>query len=96
MGMRVDDYNKSEKLRLEFEDTIKTAFMQGSPASEMAQRACDLHRQWLCYFYDGYCKEYHTGLAEMYVQDERFKEHYERIAVGITEFLRDAIYIYCE
>ena len=96
MGMSEGDYNKSEKLRLEFEETIKTAFEQGSPASETAQRACDLHRQWLCCFYDGYCKEYHTGLAEMYVRDERFKAHYERIAVGIAEFLRDAVYIYCE
>ena len=70
-GMSEELYNKSEKIRLEFEETLKAAFEGGDAASETAQKACDLHRQWLCFFYDGYCKEYHTSLAEMYVADVR-------------------------
>jgi hypothetical protein len=31
----------------------------------------------------------------MYVADERFKAHYEKIFPGCAEFLRDAINIYC-
>ena|GEM_PF-6469195 len=34
-------------------------------------------------------------MGEMYASDERFKEHYEKIAPGCAEFLRDAIKIYC-
>jgi hypothetical protein len=30
----------------------------------------------------------------MYVDDERFKENYEKVQKGAAEFLRDAIFIY--
>ena len=42
-----------------------------------------------------YSKEAHLGLAEMYVTDERFKAHYEKIAAGAAEFFRSAMEIYC-
>jgi len=91
-----EQYDESEWLRLELEKTLKAAFEAGDPAGELAQKACDLHKQWLGVFYPKYSKEYHKGLAEMYVADERFRENYDKIAFGCTEFLRDAINIYCE
>lgn len=77
--------------------TLKEAFELGDPASEIAQKACDLHRQWLCMFWkDGtYSKEAHKALADGYVADERFTAYYDKIAAGCTKFLRDAIHIYC-
>ena len=36
------------------------------------------------------------GLAQMYVDDHRFKKYYDDIAVGCAEFLNDAIKIYCK
>jgi len=95
MGLTQAQYDEGERLRIALEEALKTAFETGDSSSEAAQRACDLHRQWLCVFYPGYSKEYHKGLAEMYVADERFKAHYEKVAPGCTEFLRDAINIYC-
>ena len=94
-GMTREQYDQSERLRLEFEQTLKAAFDSGDPAGEPAQKACDLHRQWLCVFYPGYSKEYHRGLGEMYVSDERFRANYDKLAPGCAEFLRDAINIYC-
>jgi DNA-binding transcriptional MerR regulator len=94
-GMTREQYDESENLRVAFEETLKAAFENGNPAGEQAQKACDLHRQWLCVFYPGYNKEYHKGLGEMYVSDERFRANYDKIAPGCTEFLRDAINIYC-
>lgn len=94
-GMSEEDYNESEKIRLEFEEALKTAFEQGDPLDESAQKAYELHKKWLCYFYDGYSKEYHKGLAEMYVADERFRANYDKIAPSCTEFLREAIHSYC-
>ena len=90
-----EQYDEGERLRLELEQTLKAAFNTGDPAGEPAQKACDLHRQWLCVFYPKYSKEYHTGLGEMYVADERFKANYDKLAVGCAEFFRDAINIYC-
>jgi len=94
-GLSKEQYDKSEHLRIAYEEELKSAFITGDPAGEHAQKACDLHRQWLCVFYPEYSKQYHMGLAEMYVADERFKANYEKIAPGCTEFFRDAINIYC-
>lgn len=94
-GLTREQYDESERLRLAFEETLKAAFDGGDPTGELAQKACDLHRQWLCVFTSNYSKEYHRGLGEMYVADERFRANYDKLAPGCTEFLRDAINVYC-
>jgi len=91
-----EQYEKSEHLRLALEETLKAAFDTGDPAGELAQKACDIHRQWLSIFYPNYSNEYHIGLGEMYVADARFKANYDKLAPGCTEFLRDAINFYCQ
>jgi len=96
MKLAEDQYRAGEQLRIEFEKTLKSAINTGDPAGELAQKACDLHKQWLCIYYDKYSIEYHAGLGEMYVVDERFRSNYDKIAPGCAEFLRDAITIYCE
>jgi len=95
-GLTRAQFDKSEHLSLALEETLKAAFDIGDPAGELAQKACDLHRQWLCMFYPSYSKEYHMGLGEMYVADERFRANYDKLAPGCTEFLRNAINIYCQ
>lgn len=95
-GMTQEQYNRGEALRQEFEQTLKAAFEKGDPAGALAQKACDLHRQWLCIYYPKYSKSYHKGLGEMYVADERFRANYDKLAPNCTEFLRDAINIYCK
>jgi DNA-binding transcriptional MerR regulator len=95
-GLTQEQYDKSVQLSQELEITLKAAFETGEPAGELAQKACNLHKQWLCIMYSKYSKEYHKGLAEMYVADERFKAYYDNIVPGCAEFLRDAINIYCD
>lgn len=96
-GMSEELWKMQTELSAEINEALKAAMELGDPACELAQRACDLHRQWLCMFWkDGaYSKDAHRGLAEMYVSDERFKAHYEKIADGAAEFFRNAIDIYC-
>ena len=94
-GLTQEQYDNGERLRISIEEALKSALETSDPAGEQAQHACDLHRQWLCVFYPAYDKEYHMGMGEIYVADERFKAHYDRIAPGCAEFLRDAINIYC-
>ncbi|MCL2527220.1 MAG: TipAS antibiotic-recognition domain-containing protein [Defluviitaleaceae bacterium] len=94
-GLTQAQYDESERLSLLLEETLKAAMEKGGPASETAQKACELHRQWLSIFYPDYSKAYHKGLADMYVADERFKDHYEKIAPGCAEFLREAVNVYC-
>jgi len=93
-NMTAEQYAQAEKLNAELFDTLKEAMKTGDPAGELAQRAADLHRQWLCHFWDFYSKEAHAGIAQMYAADERFKAYYDKEQPGTAEFLRDAILIY--
>ena len=89
-----EELEKADNLARDIKDTLSKAFHTGDPSSELAQRAVDLHRQWLCMYWDGYSKEAHAGLGNMYVADERFKAYYDVEQPGTAEFLRDAILIY--
>jgi len=94
-GLTQEQYDESERLRLALEETLSAAFATGAPAGALAQEACELHKQWLCILYPKYSKEYHRALGEMYVADNRFRTNYDKLAPGCTEFLRDAIRVYC-
>lgn len=93
-GMTNEQYEKIQKLEEQLFINLKTAMDTGDPAGELGQKAADLHKQWLCFYWDQYSKEAHAGLAEMYVADERFTAYYDKVQLGATEFLRDAIVIY--
>jgi len=95
MGLSKDQYDESEKFKTALEKTLKAAFDIGDPSGELAQKACDLHRQWLSIFYPKYNKDYHRSMGELYVSDERFRANYDKLAPGCTDFFRDAINIYC-
>jgi len=96
MGLTAEKYEEAQKLSEEIKSLLKTAFEQGAPSSELAQKVCTLHKKWLGYFWSHYSKEAHLGLAHFYVEDPRFKKYYDDIAVGCAEFLSNAIQIYCE
>nr|THJ77935.1 TipAS antibiotic-recognition domain protein [Acetivibrio thermocellus] len=93
-NMTKEQYEEAERLSAELKNLLKQAFATGVPAGELAQKAADLHRQWLCCFWESYSKEAHAGLAKMYVEDERFAAYYDKDQPGTAEFLRDAILIY--
>ena len=95
-GITKEQYAEVERLSVAVNDTLKAAFEQGDPAGELAQKACELHKKWLCCFWEHYSKEAHIGVAQMYVDDPRFTAYYDKIAVGCAEFLRDAINVYCD
>jgi len=91
--MSEEEHQQVTRLAEEVLTTLAKAFETGDPASDLAQRAADLHKQWLTFYWSDYRKEAHANLAQMYVEDERFKAYYEK-KPGMTEFLRDAIQIY--
>lgn len=93
-AMTQEQYKQVEKLSAEIKETLSEAFKTGDPAGELAQKAADLHRQWLSFFWDSYSKEAHAGLAQMYVDDERFTAYYDKEQPGTAVFFRDAILIY--
>ncbi|MDF2038251.1 MerR family transcriptional regulator [Cytobacillus oceanisediminis] len=94
MNMTQEEYEAVTKLSEQVNSTLAQAMETGDPAGELAQKAADLHKQWITFYWSEYSKEAHAGLAEMYVADERFKAYYDKIGPGAAEFLRDAISIY--
>lgn len=97
-GMTAAEHAHTEALSKELNAMLATAVQEGDPASPTAQKACDLHRQWLqCYWADGmYSQEAHLQLAEAYCADPRFTSYYESVAAGAAPFLRDALKVYCQ
>jgi DNA-binding transcriptional MerR regulator len=93
-NMTQEEYEEATRLADEVNATLAKAFKTGDPASAIAQKAADLHKQWLTYFWSEYSKEAHAGLAQMYMDDERFKAYYDEKQPGTAEFLRDAIQVY--
>lgn len=94
LNMTEEQYEEFKKLEVLLNETLKEAFETGDPAGELAQKAAHLHKQWLSYTWPSYSKEAHAGVAQMYVDDERFKAYYDKEQPGMAEFLRDAIFIY--
>jgi len=96
MNMTEEDHIEVTRLAEELTKTLAEAFKTGDPSSEIAQKVADLHKQWLTFYWSKYSKEAHAGLAQMYVDDERFRAHYDKEQPGTAEFLRDAIHIYTQ
>ncbi|UNC92467.1 MerR family transcriptional regulator [Candidatus Contubernalis alkaliaceticus] len=93
-GMTKEQHAEWEKLSSSLMSTLKEAFKTGDPAGELAQKTAYLHHQWLSCAWGHYNKEAHAGLAQMYVDDERFTAFYDQQQPGTAVFLRDAILIY--
>jgi hypothetical protein len=87
-------YDEVTKLAEQVIETLAEAYKTGDPAGDLAQKAADLHKRWLSYYWKEYNKEAHAGLAQMYVDDERFTAYYDKEQPGTAAFLRDAIQIY--
>lgn len=94
MNMTEEQYQEVTALAEQIHTTLAEAFKTGDPAGEVAQKAAHLHKQWLTYYWKEYSKEAHAGLAQMYVDDERFTSYYDKEQPGTAVFLRDAIHIY--
>lgn len=94
MNMTQKEHDEITKLSNEVIETLEAAFKTGNPAGKLAQKAADLHRRWLSFYWDSYTKEAHANIAQMYVDDERFKAYYDKKQSGTAEFLRDAVLIY--
>lgn len=94
LQMTKEQYEEFKRLEQEILDTLEVAFETKDAAGELAQQVAELHKKWLGFTWKKYSKEAHEGLAQMYVEDERFRAYYDKKKAGMAEFLRDAIFYY--
>jgi DNA-binding transcriptional MerR regulator len=91
MGMTPAQFARMQMLSAEVNEALKMAMQTSDPTGEEARRLCELHKQWLMCTWPHYSAAAHRGLAQMYMDDERFKAYYDSIAPGAAVFLRDAL-----
>ena len=94
---RVARYTKADWERIKAESVdwarrIGAVMDAGEPAESPAAMAlAEEHRRHISQWYYECSYEIQTGLAEMYLADERFTATYEKIKPGLTRYLHDAI-----
>jgi DNA-binding transcriptional MerR regulator len=93
--MTEEQYEAMQQLEHQLFERLTEAMDIGVTSSEVAMEAAELHKRWLSFHWAKYSKDAHLGLAQMYVNDERFISYYDsRIGEGATQFLHDAIIAY--
>ena len=63
-----------------------------APNGVAAMDLAEQHRLHIDRWFYECSHEMHAGLADMYVADARFTEHYEKYAPGLAEFVKAAIH----
>ena len=77
-------------------DEIAVLFGAGAAANDpMVQALIKLHYEWVCLFWTPNREQY-IGLGEMYGQDPRFTEFYDKKANGLADFIGEAIRVWSE
>ncbi|MCM0676656.1 MerR family transcriptional regulator [Micromonospora phytophila] len=96
---RVARYSKDDWLRNKAENEdwgrrLAEVMASGAPAgSPAATELAEEHRQLISRWFYECSYEIHTGLADMYVADERFTAYFERIRPGMAAYLSEAIHV---
>ena len=94
---RTARYTKDDWLAIKSEaaanlNAFADAFRSGAPVdSTEAATAAEAHRGHITrWFYD--CSyEIHTGLAQLYLADDRFRKNYDDVEAGLAQYVHDAI-----
>ncbi|MET9420955.1 MerR family transcriptional regulator [Streptomyces sp. NPDC006540] len=94
---RTASYTKEDWLRIQREaDEITRRFVAlmdagEEPESQAAMDVAEDHRRWISSNHYTCTYEIHTGLAEMYVADERFTRNIDKARPGLAAYEREAI-----
>ena len=96
-GVTQEQYAEWEQLESEVLQKLSAAVAAGAdPAGEAGKEITALHHRWLTVTGNEYDVQRRRGLAELYVQDERFTAYYDRERPGCARFLRDAVLIWAK
>ena len=92
MKMTEEEYKKFQNAEALIKEKLQEAVRShADPSGEIGEEITELHKNWISMTWGQYRPEAHRGLAEMYVQDERFLEYYDEEVSGCAEFLKAAV-----
>lgn len=88
-----EDIELAKKAMQEATQEILDAMLAGlPPESPEAMAGAEAHRNSISEWWYECSYDMHTGLAAMYIADERFKQTYEQMHEGLAQYVHDAIY----
>lgn len=87
-----DDWKQMRAEMAENETQFRRLRQAGeSPDGASARAAAEAHRLNISRWFSDCDHRMHRALGDMYVEDQRFAAHYDQLAPGLAEFVRDAI-----
>ena len=95
---RTSSYTKDDWLRIkaegaDAEQQLAAAMAAGLPPdSAEAMDAAEKHRLQIDRWFYDLSPDMHRHLGDMYIADPRFTKHYEDVAPGLAQYVRDAIH----
>ena len=93
MNMNAQDYEKMQSVEADRKARREQAVTTQLPAvGEEGAAVYALHKAWLGFTWPAVSPEAHKGLADMYVQDDRFTAYYDARVPGCAAFLRGAVH----
>ena len=92
MKLSPPDYKKMHKLESDILTSLEKAVTAGEdPTGPEGRRIAQMHKEWLSFSWLVYIKEAHSGVVQMYTEDDRYLKYYDRNVKGCAAFLRDAV-----
>lgn len=92
-GYTKEDWQRHKAENEDWARRFVAVMESGAPAdSAQARELAEEHRQLISRWFYECSYEIHTGLADMYVDDPRFTEYYEKIKPGMARYLNEAIH----
>src|SRR5699024_7559357 len=76
MNLSKADFDKVQSIEDELFSKLEQLSETKDIESPFAREVYELHKEWLMYSWTNYSAEAHRGLAQMYVDDERFAKYY--------------------
>ena len=87
-----EDFELAKKQAEQAVHMFIDALNAGVPADDLqAAEAAEAHRAAITDWYYECSYDMQVGLAEMYLADARFKQHYEGYQEGLAQYVHDAI-----
>lgn len=97
MNMSEDEFKNMQDTENEMFQFLKEVIKTGDLESEVAKNVYEKHKSWLTFTWESYSSEAHIGLAQMYVEDERFSKYYnDRAGTEVVRTLKDIISKYAK
>ena len=92
LNMSESDFNRFKTLEESlFEALEKASKATGALKDTYMQEIYLTHKAWITLAWGYYNEEAHLGVCQMYLDDERFKKHYDSRKEGFAQLLLDSV-----